>query len=78
MGNMSIRLNQEAESRLTQAILKTGKPRNALINEAVTGFFKGADYDAWDRAALIRERRKKFADVPVFDEREITASGRKW
>lgn len=31
-----------------------------------------------DRVALIREARKKFKDVPYFDERELTKSGRKW
>lgn len=31
-----------------------------------------------DRVALILEARKKFKDVPYFDERELTKSGRKW
>jgi predicted transcriptional regulator len=78
MNKVSIRLNHEAESRLTQAILETGKSRNMLINEAIVGFLKGADYDAVDRAALIRERREKLDYVRVFDEREFTASWRKW
>ncbi len=31
-----------------------------------------------DRAALIRRERMKFAQVSGFDEREMTAEGRKW
>ncbi len=30
------------------------------------------------RAEIIRETRKKFENVVMFDEREITAEGRKW
>lgn len=76
--SISVRLKPEAESRLCQAISKTGKPRNALINEAVLGWFKGEEYEASDRAALIRERRKKFSEIEAFNERDVTAEGRKW
>jgi prevent-host-death family protein len=31
-----------------------------------------------DRLAEIRLAREKFAAVPAFDERQITAEGRKW
>jgi len=31
-----------------------------------------------DRAAAIRRERSKFAQIPAFDERAITAEGRKW
>jgi len=31
-----------------------------------------------DRAERIRAARRQFADVAGFDEREITAEGRKW
>jgi predicted transcriptional regulator len=76
--SISVRLKPEAEIRLHQAISKTGKPRNALINEAVMGWFQGEEYTATDRAAIIRERRKKFSDIEEFNEREVTAEGRKW
>lgn len=76
--SISVRLKPEAENRLHQAISKTGKPRNALINEAVLGWFQGKGYEAADRASIIRERRKKFSGVEAFNEREITADGRKW
>lgn len=76
--SISVRLKPEAENRLHQAISKTGKPRNALINEAVLGWFQGDEYEAADRAAIIRERRKSFSGIEAFNEREITADGRKW
>lgn len=76
--SISVRLKPEAESRLHQAVSKTGKPRNALINEAVMGWFQGAEYEVADRAALIREQRKKFGNVEAFNEHEVTAEGRKW
>lgn len=31
-----------------------------------------------DRAAALRQARQKFAAVPAFDERALTAEGRKW
>lgn len=76
--SISVRLKPEAESKLTQAAAKSGKPRNALINEAILGWFQGKEYEAEDRAARIRERRQLFAEVVDFDAREITAEGRKW
>jgi hypothetical protein len=74
---LSVRLTQEAESRLQQEIIKTGKAKNLLINEAVSGWFKTKKKESPDLAALIKKQRKKFADVPQFDEREFTKAGRK-
>ena len=76
--SISVRLKPEAESCLYQAASKTGKPRNALINEAIIGWFSGDDHEASDRVNLILSKRAKFDDVPYFDEREAVKEGRKW
>jgi len=76
--SVSVRLKPEAESVLAQAVAESGKPRNALINEAILGWLAGREESGHDRPTLIRAQREKFAQVPVFDEREITAEGRKW
>lgn len=76
--SLSVRLRPEAESALAEAVAASGRPRNALINEAILGWLAAREPANRDRAAVIRAHREKFAQVPVFDEREITAEGRKW
>jgi len=76
--SVSVRLRPEAESALVRAVAASGRPRNALINEAILGWLAARETANQDWAALIRAHREKFAQVPVFDEREITAEGRKW
>lgn len=76
--SISVRLKPEAESCLYLAASRTGKPRNALINEAIIGWLQGGDHQTSDRANLIRAKRARFDDVPHFDEREAVKEGRKW
>jgi predicted DNA-binding protein len=78
MSTTSVRLKPEAEACLAIAASKTGKPRNALINESIIGWLHGGDEQALDRAAMIRKRRKEFAQVKPFDEREAVMQGRRW
>jgi hypothetical protein len=77
--SISVRLKPEAESCLFLAASKTGKPRNALINEAIIGWLQGGgDHQTSDRVNLILAKRTRFDDVPHFDEREAVKEGRKW
>ena len=41
--SISVRLRPEAEARLANAVVSSGKPRNAIINEAIVSYLK--DYD---------------------------------
>ena len=47
--SISVRLKPEAEARLSNAVIQTGKPRNALINDAILTYFKSYDDEARQR-----------------------------
>lgn len=54
--SISVRLRPEAEARLASAVARTGKPRNAIINEAIANYLK--DYgDEATRREIERQCR---------------------
>ena len=65
-------------SRFIQAVEMGEEISITRRGEEVARLVPSSGREKTDRAAAVRNARKPFDQVPAFDEREMTAEGRKW
>jgi predicted DNA-binding protein len=63
--SISLRLRPEAETRLSNAVAKTGRPRNAIINDALIEYLH-----KFDSASVQNEIDNQLKLLNAADERD--------
>jgi len=64
--NFSIHVKKETAVKLKQVVKKTGKTRNALINEAIEQYLQSEQPSEWPKEVL--ELAGSFPDLTPFED----------